>query len=55
VCCENAEKAQNPAKRFNVFLGASMTISERQSQEFKEFERVGWGKQAEHYDSLLAK
>jgi ubiquinone/menaquinone biosynthesis C-methylase UbiE len=53
VCCENAEKAQNPAKRFNVFLGASMTISERQSQEFKEFERVGWGKQAEHYDSLV--
>ena len=34
-------------------MGASMTISERQSQEFKEFERIGWGKQAEHYDSLV--
>jgi ubiquinone/menaquinone biosynthesis C-methylase UbiE len=34
-------------------MGASMTISEQQSQEFKEFERVGWSKQAEHYDSLV--
>jgi ubiquinone/menaquinone biosynthesis C-methylase UbiE len=30
-----------------------MTITEQQSREFKEFERVGWGKQAEHYDSLV--
>ena len=30
-----------------------MTISEQQSQAFKEFERTGWGKQAEHYNSLV--
>src|SRR5215475_10534318 len=30
-----------------------MTISEQQSLAFKEFERHGWGKQAEHYDSLV--
>src|SRR6478609_2643355 len=30
-----------------------MTINEQQSQAFKEFERTGWGKQAEHYDSLV--
>ena len=30
-----------------------MTISEQQSQAFKEFERTGWTKQAEHYDSLV--
>ena len=30
-----------------------MTISEQQSQAFKEFERIGWAKQAEHYDSLV--
>jgi ubiquinone/menaquinone biosynthesis C-methylase UbiE len=30
-----------------------MTISEHQSQAFKEFERIGWAKQAEHYDSLV--
>jgi len=30
-----------------------MTISEQQSQAFKEFERAGWAKQAEHYDSLV--
>jgi ubiquinone/menaquinone biosynthesis C-methylase UbiE len=33
--------------------GPSMTISEQQSQAFKEFERTGWAKQAEHYDSLV--
>src|SRR3979409_2504678 len=32
---------------------APMTISEQQSQAFKEFERTGWGKQAVHYDSLV--
>jgi ubiquinone/menaquinone biosynthesis C-methylase UbiE len=30
-----------------------MTISEQQSQKFKEFERTGWAKQAVHYDSLV--
>lgn len=30
-----------------------MTISEQQSQAFKEFERTGWAKQAEYYDSLV--
>jgi ubiquinone/menaquinone biosynthesis C-methylase UbiE len=30
-----------------------MTISEQQSQAFKEFERTGWAKQAAHYDSLV--
>jgi 2-polyprenyl-3-methyl-5-hydroxy-6-metoxy-1,4-benzoquinol methylase len=30
-----------------------MTISEQQSQAFKEFERTGWARQAEHYDSLV--
>jgi ubiquinone/menaquinone biosynthesis C-methylase UbiE len=30
-----------------------MTISEQQSEAFKEFERTGWSKQAEHYDSLV--
>jgi SAM-dependent methyltransferase len=30
-----------------------MTINEQQSQAFKEFERAGWGKQAEHYDSFV--
>jgi SAM-dependent methyltransferase len=30
-----------------------MTISEQQSQRFKEFERTGWAKQAAHYDSLV--
>lgn len=30
-----------------------MTISEQQSQAFKEFERIGWAKQAEYYDSLV--
>jgi ubiquinone/menaquinone biosynthesis C-methylase UbiE len=30
-----------------------MTISEQQSQAFKDFERTGWAKQAEHYDSLV--
>jgi ubiquinone/menaquinone biosynthesis C-methylase UbiE len=30
-----------------------MTISEQQSQAFKEFERTGWTKQAEHYDTLV--
>jgi ubiquinone/menaquinone biosynthesis C-methylase UbiE len=30
-----------------------MTISEQQSEAFKEFERTGWSKQAEHYDSFV--
>jgi ubiquinone/menaquinone biosynthesis C-methylase UbiE len=30
-----------------------MTISEQQSQAFKEFESTGWDKQAGHYDSLV--
>jgi ubiquinone/menaquinone biosynthesis C-methylase UbiE len=30
-----------------------MTISEQQSEAFKDFERTGWSKQAEHYDSLV--
>ncbi|MEA2896646.1 MAG: hypothetical protein QOJ84_2261 [Bradyrhizobium sp.] len=30
-----------------------MTISEQQSQAFKDFERTGWGQRAEHYDSLV--
>ena len=30
-----------------------MTISEQQIQAFKEFERAGWGKRAQHYDSLV--
>ena len=30
-----------------------MIISEQQSQAFKEFERTGWAKQAEHYNSLV--
>ncbi len=30
-----------------------MTISDQQSQAFKEFERTGWAKQAAHYDSLV--
>jgi ubiquinone/menaquinone biosynthesis C-methylase UbiE len=30
-----------------------MMISERQSQAFKEFERIGWARQAVHYDSLV--
>src|SRR5262245_9473968 len=30
-----------------------MIISEQQSQAFKDFERTGWGKQAEYYDSLV--
>jgi ubiquinone/menaquinone biosynthesis C-methylase UbiE len=30
-----------------------MTISDQQSQAFKEFERTGWAKQAEHYDSFV--
>ncbi len=30
-----------------------MIINEQQSQAFKEFERTGWAKQAEHYDSLV--
>lgn len=30
-----------------------MTISEQQSQAFKQFETTGWAKQAEHYDSLV--
>ena len=30
-----------------------MTISEQQSEAFKEFEKTGWGKQAGHYDSLV--
>jgi hypothetical protein len=30
-----------------------MTISEPQSQAFKEFERTGWAKQAEHYDAFV--
>jgi ubiquinone/menaquinone biosynthesis C-methylase UbiE len=30
-----------------------MTISEQQSEAFKEFERTGWAKTAEHYDSLV--
>jgi ubiquinone/menaquinone biosynthesis C-methylase UbiE len=30
-----------------------MTISEQQSQAFKEFERTGWAKQAGHYDSFV--
>jgi hypothetical protein len=36
------------------FLGETpMTISEQQIQAFKEFERAGWGKRAQHYDSLV--
>jgi ubiquinone/menaquinone biosynthesis C-methylase UbiE len=30
-----------------------MTINDQQSQAFKEFEKAGWGKQAQHYDSLV--
>src|ERR1700682_5728719 len=30
-----------------------MTISEQQSQAFKEFERAGWANQAEHYDAFV--
>ena len=30
-----------------------MIINEQQSQAFKEFERTGWAKQAEHYNSLV--
>jgi ubiquinone/menaquinone biosynthesis C-methylase UbiE len=30
-----------------------MTISEQQSQSFKEFERTGWAKQAGNYDGLV--
>src|SRR5215471_283253 len=30
-----------------------MTISEQQSLAFKEFERTGWAKQAENYDSFV--
>jgi ubiquinone/menaquinone biosynthesis C-methylase UbiE len=30
-----------------------MKISEQQKRAFKEFERAGWGKQAEHYDSFV--
>jgi ubiquinone/menaquinone biosynthesis C-methylase UbiE len=33
--------------------GLNMTISEQQSQAFKDFERDGWAKQAENYDSLV--
>ena len=36
-----------------AYIGGVMTINEQQSQAFKEFERIGWGKQAEHYDSLV--
>lgn len=30
-----------------------MTVSEQASEAFKEFEKIGWDKQAEHYDSLV--
>jgi len=30
-----------------------MTISEQERQAFKEFEKTGWDKQAEHYNSLI--
>jgi ubiquinone/menaquinone biosynthesis C-methylase UbiE len=30
-----------------------MTVTEQQSRAFKEFERAGWSRQAEHYDSLV--
>ena len=30
-----------------------MTTAEQQSEVFKEFERTGWAKQAQHYDSLV--
>jgi ubiquinone/menaquinone biosynthesis C-methylase UbiE len=30
----------------------AMTITEQQTQAFKEFEKAGWRKQAEHYDDL---
>jgi len=36
-----------------AIVGAHMTITEQQSQAFKEFERTGWAKQAGHYDSLV--
>jgi ubiquinone/menaquinone biosynthesis C-methylase UbiE len=47
-----------PQKRKSPLLCAHfgetpMTISEQQSQAFKEFERTGWAKQAQNYDSLV--
>jgi ubiquinone/menaquinone biosynthesis C-methylase UbiE len=48
-----------PQKRkLSAFVNAfrrdtPMTISEPQSQAFKEFERTGWAKQAEHYDAFV--
>lgn len=30
-----------------------MTITDQQTQAFKEFEKTGWGKHAEHYDDLV--
>jgi ubiquinone/menaquinone biosynthesis C-methylase UbiE len=36
-----------------AYPGRAMTISEQQSQAFKDFERTGWAKQAEYYDSLV--
>jgi ubiquinone/menaquinone biosynthesis C-methylase UbiE len=54
VCCENSGKATKIQQNdLMCFWGHPMTISKQQSQEFKEFERVGWGKQADHYDSLV--
>jgi ubiquinone/menaquinone biosynthesis C-methylase UbiE len=50
--CENAAKAQQFTRLGNI-PGGFMTISEQQSEAFKEFERTGWGKQAEHYDTFV--
>jgi len=46
----NYEKSEYPQASI---LGRPMTISDQESQAFKEFERNGWAKQAEHYDDLV--
>ena len=53
IVWNNTEKSQISAFLRVVRREAPMTISEQQSQAFKEFERTGWGKQAVHYDSLV--
>jgi ubiquinone/menaquinone biosynthesis C-methylase UbiE len=53
IVLNNTEKSQISAFLRVVRREAPMTISEQQSQAFKEFERTGWGKQAVHYDSLV--
>jgi ubiquinone/menaquinone biosynthesis C-methylase UbiE len=51
---ENNDLLRKRAKSANMLdVGTPMTINEQQSQAFKEFERTGWAKQAEHYDSLV--